>query len=207
MQNTNTNTNAGRLITTSKIFGVTLLGSLCLAFNTAADAQTKPAPAPKDTLEFYNVHTGESMTVTRKKGELISDRTNLFMRDYRRNEKANMSPQLFDLLGDLKKSIQKRYPNISVTFKVVSSYRTPQTNSALQRAGGTQADKSQHMLGKAMDIAVDGVPTKDLRDMATCLKRGGVGYYAEDQFVHVDVARVRYWPSHDYLKGLKCPKN
>jgi len=200
-------TNLNRLAVNSKIFGVTLLGSLCMTFNNGAEAQTKPAPQPKDTLEFYNVHTEESLTVVRRKGEPISDRTNIFMRDYRRREKANMSPQLFDLLGDLKTSIQRRYPNMHVVFNVVSSYRTPETNSALQRAGGTQADKSQHMVGKAMDISVNGVSTMELRDMATCLKRGGVGYYAEDQFVHVDVARVRYWPSHDYLKNLKCLKN
>jgi uncharacterized protein YcbK (DUF882 family) len=94
---------------------------------------------------------------------------------------------------------------MSVTFQVVSSYRTPATNEALRDAGGTQAEHSQHMLGKAMDIRVSGVSTAELRNLATCLKGGGVGFYAEDKFVHVDVGRVRYWPSHDYLAGLPCP--
>ena len=75
---------------------------------------------------------------------------------------------------------------------------------SLRNAGGTQAEHSQHMLGKAMDIKVPGLSTVELRNIATCLKGGGVGYYAEDEFVHVDIARVRYWPSHAYLAKLKC---
>jgi uncharacterized protein YcbK (DUF882 family) len=32
-----------------------------------------------------------------------------------------------------------------------------------------------------------------LRDEATALKLGGVGYYPKSDFVHVDIGRVRYW--------------
>jgi uncharacterized protein YcbK (DUF882 family) len=33
----------------------------------------------------------------------------------------------------------------------------------------------------------------DLRDAAIKLKRGGVGFYQKDRFVHLDVGRVRRW--------------
>lgn len=186
-------------------------GALGLAFNGAACTATIPTRlAPPQSagtiLKFYNVHTGESITVPHTTGDKIGDAVNIFMRDYRRNEKADMSPRLFDLLERLQSGVQQRFPNLQVTFQVVSSYRAPETNAALQAAGGTQADNSQHIHGNAMDIIVPGVPTAELRDIATCLKGGGVGYYEQDGFVHVDVGRVRYWPSHDYLKNLKCAK-
>ena len=38
-----------------------------------------------------------------------------------------------------------------------------------------------------------GMDTAKLRDTALGLKRGGVGYYAKSDFVHVDTGRVRRW--------------
>jgi len=208
------------------------LGAIGLAFNAAGCSATRSdgpdssnsagpelslqAKAPLETaarntplsgltLRFFNLHTEESISVTRQRGDKISDTVNMFMRDYRRNEKANMSPKLFDLLQDLQRAIEKRKPGFQVTFQVVSSYRARVTNAALRAAGGTQAEDSQHIHGNAMDIRVPGLSIKELRDIATCLKGGGVGYYETDGFVHVDVARVRYWPSHDYLKTVSCP--
>ena len=42
-------------------------------------------------------------------------------------------------------------------------------------------------------LVAAGLTAAQLRDVATGLKRGGVGYYPEDNFVHVDIGRVRYW--------------
>ena len=162
------------------------------------------APKPTMTLKFYNLHTGESLTLRRHKGEPLTPAAQEFMRDYRADKTVAMDPKLFDLLGRLQQSIVAQHPKLSVTFQVVSSYRTPQTNETLREAGGTQARYSQHMRGKAMDIRVPGVSTTELRDLATCLNGGGVGFYAEDQFVHVDTGRPRYWPSHDYLATVGC---
>ena len=55
------------------------------------------------------------------------------------------------------------------------------------------AQHSQHMLAKAIDIRIPGVPTAKLRDAALSLQAGGVGYYPLSQFVHVDVGPVRHW--------------
>ena len=49
------------------------------------------------------------------------------------------------------------------------------------------------MQAMAIDIRLPGVRTADLRDAALALHRGGVGYYAQSGFVHVDVGRVRRW--------------
>jgi uncharacterized protein YcbK (DUF882 family) len=55
------------------------------------------------------------------------------------------------------------------------------------------AEHSLHMDGKAIDIRLTGVPTKKVRDLALSLRRGGVGFYASSDFVHVDTGRVRSW--------------
>ena len=49
------------------------------------------------------------------------------------------------------------------------------------------------MEAMAIDIRIPGVKTSRLRDAALELHRGGVGYYAQSDFVHVDVGRVRRW--------------
>jgi len=49
------------------------------------------------------------------------------------------------------------------------------------------------MQAEAIDIRLPGVPTSVVRDAALRLHRGGVGYYAASDFVHVDVGRVRRW--------------
>ncbi|HYD18455.1 MAG TPA: DUF882 domain-containing protein [Patescibacteria group bacterium] len=166
-------------------------------------AASQAAAARTDTLRFRNLHTDEAITVTRQRGQSITREANWFMRDFRRGEIADMDPALFDLLGRLKTAIQRRHPGLDVVFEVISPYRAPETNDSLRAAGGGQADNSQHTQGKAIDIRVPGLTTRELRDIATLLQGGGVGYYAEDQFVHVDTGRVRYWPSHDYLATLR----
>ncbi len=55
------------------------------------------------------------------------------------------------------------------------------------------AKKSQHMLGNAIDVRLSDVKTSELRDAALAMKRGGVGYYKESDFVHIDIGRVRRW--------------
>ena len=66
----------------------------------------------------------------------------------------------------------------------------------LHERGGAQsgvATHSLHMDGKAIDIRVPAIKLTHLRDAARSLKRGGVGFYAASNFVHVDTGRVRYW--------------
>jgi uncharacterized protein YcbK (DUF882 family) len=45
----------------------------------------------------------------------------------------------------------------------------------------------------AIDVRVPGRPLRAVRDTALGLRAGGVGYYPDSDFVHVDVGRVRYW--------------
>lgn len=178
--------------------------ALCLTFNALAASGLPQAPQSATPLHFYNLHTEERISVPHRPGQNISRDANWFMRDFRRGETADMDPALFDLLLDLQAAIKQKHPQLRVEFQVISSYRAPATNNNLRNAGGSQAKDSQHTRGTALDIRVPGVSTIELRNIATCLRAGGVGYYAGDGFVHVDTGRVRYWPSHAYRANLNC---
>jgi uncharacterized protein YcbK (DUF882 family) len=52
---------------------------------------------------------------------------------------------------------------------------------------------SLHMQAEAIDIRLPGIATAAVRDAALRLQRGGVGYYRDSNFVHLDVGPVRRW--------------
>jgi uncharacterized protein YcbK (DUF882 family) len=55
------------------------------------------------------------------------------------------------------------------------------------------AKHSLHMEGKAIDVRLPGQALAKLHKVVMAQRAGGVGYYPDDQFVHMDVGRVRYW--------------
>jgi len=64
----------------------------------------------------------------------------------------------------------------------------------LRRRSSGVAKFSQHMLGKAMDFYIPGVPLDRLREAGLRAARGGVGFYPSSNFVHLDTGSVRHWP-------------
>jgi uncharacterized protein YcbK (DUF882 family) len=166
-----------------------LLAATCfLATSPLASAETR-------TLKLYYLHTREKAEITYKKnGKFLPSglkQLNNFLRDWRRNEPTKMDPRLFDLVWEVYRSTGARD-----YIHVVSAYRSPATNSMLRKRGRGVAEKSQHMLGKAMDFFIPGVKLKDLRYAGLRVQGGGVGYYPRSgsPFVHLDVGNVRHWP-------------
>ena len=169
---------------------LTLAVGLTAAVAGAAQAETR-------SLKLYFVHTGERATITFKRnGKFDADglaKLNRFLRDWRRNEPTKMDPRLFDLIWSVyQKSGSSDYIN------VLCGYRAPGTNEMLRnrsRHTGV-AKESQHILGKAMDFYIPGVPLERLREIGLKLQMGGVGYYptSGSPFVHMDVGGVRAWP-------------
>jgi len=144
-------------------------------------------------LRFYHTHTNERLDVVYRKGdvyvpEAISQLEH-FLRDHRTGEVHHFDPRLFDVLGDLMVSVGDPEGEIDV----VCGYRTPWSNAFLRSRSKAVAKHSLHMQAMAIDIRVPGVDTAKLRDAALELHRGGVGYYRRDDFIHVDVGRVRRW--------------
>ncbi|QKV20749.1 DUF882 domain-containing protein [Oricola thermophila] len=153
------------------------------------------ASAETRTLKLYYIHTKERAEITFKKdGKYIKsglDKLNRFLRDWRRNEPTKMDPQLFDIVWEAYQMVgAKDY------IHVVSAYRSPATNEMLRRTRGGQAQKSQHMYGKALDFYIPGVKLSKLREVGFKLQGGGVGYYPKSgsPFVHFDTGNVRAWP-------------
>ena len=111
------------------------------------------------------------------------------LRDHRTGDVRSYDPRVFDLLHDLLAALGK--PNAEID--VICGYRTPKSNQYLRSHSSGVAEHSLHMQALAIDIRVPGIDTAKLRDAALSLHRGGVGYYAKSNFVHVDVGRVRHW--------------
>jgi uncharacterized protein YcbK (DUF882 family) len=143
-------------------------------------------------LSFRNLHTGEALAIEYwQNGAYAPDACaaiDQILRDHRTGEIHAIDARLLDLLHELSGQLETRAP-----FQVISGYRSPHTNAALADASSGVARGSLHMQGLAIDIAIEGVPTATLRDAALSLARGGVGFYPNPGFVHVDVGRVRRW--------------
>jgi uncharacterized protein YcbK (DUF882 family) len=160
----------------------------------AATASTG-VKAPERVLSFFNTHTGERLKAAYCTGgdyqpDALSE-FNYILRDFRVNAVKPIDPRVFDMLHELGGTLETDQP-----FHIISGYRSPQTNAMLRERGGHAtgvASHSLHMVGQAVDIRVPGVKLEDLRNAAKSLKIGGVGFYPDLNFVHVDVGRVRYW--------------
>lgn len=156
--------------------------------STAAHAEVR-------TLKLHNLHTKEKAEIVFKRNGRYDQaglkKLNVFLRDWRRNEPTKMDPRLMDLVWEAYRASGSRE-----YIHVVSAYRSPATNNMLRGRSKGVAQKSQHMLGKAMDFFIPGVPLKKLRDIGLKMQGGGVGYYptSGSPFVHMDVGNVRHWP-------------
>ncbi len=166
-----------------------------LAAIVAIMAFAAPASAETRSLKLYFIHTKERAEIVYKRNGRYDQaglkQINRFLRDWRRNEPANMDPRLLDLVWEVYRSVGARDH-----IHVVSAYRSPATNAMLRNRSSGVAQKSQHMLGKAMDFYIPGVPLSKLRAAAFKVEGGGVGYYPKSgaPFVHLDVGNVRSWP-------------
>jgi uncharacterized protein YcbK (DUF882 family) len=152
------------------------------------------AATPRERhLRLYHTHTGERIDVVYRRGDAYvaeSVRTlDHYLRDFRTGEVRAFDPALFDILSELAEAAG--VPDGE--FQVISGYRSPKTNEMLRSRTTGVAKKSLHMQAQALDVRLSGVETSKLRDVALALGRGGVGYYAHSDFIHVDVGRVRRW--------------
>jgi len=158
-----------------------------------APSPTPTTPAPEYRLKLFHLHTGERLDIVYRQGahylpEAL-DSLDRYLRDHRTGDVHHYDPAVFDLLHDLTAGLGK--PNAEID--VVCGYRTPWSNEFLRTHGHGVARQSLHMQAQAIDIRVPGIKTANLRDAALALRRGGVGYYAASDFIHVDVGRVRRW--------------
>jgi uncharacterized protein YcbK (DUF882 family) len=143
-------------------------------------------------LTFHHTHTGERLTAEYfSGGAYVPDALaaiNRHLRDFRTGEEHVIDPGLLDLLHRLNGLTGSHKP-----FHVISGFRSRKTNQMLRGKSHGVAASSLHMVGKAIDIRIAGVPLPKLQAAALSLRAGGVGYYPLPDFVHVDTGRVRRW--------------
>ena len=184
------------------------VGALTLGLTALTPSGTQTAIANGDTRTIYlhHAHTNESIAATYlvngQYDSAVLKQLNWFLRDWRRDEPTNMDPRLFDVVWEAYRGAGAANQEINV----VSAYRSPETNAMLRSRSRAVAKYSQHMLGKAMDTTMPGMPMAHIREVGMRMQRGGVGYYptAGTPFVHLDVGNVRHWPrmSYDQLAAL-----
>lgn len=128
----------------------------------------------KRHLAFVHTRTGERLSLAyalqERRIPAALGALDRFLRDHHTGEVARMDPALFDLLY----RVQLEFGHTGA-FEVISGFRGAATNARLRRIGG------------------GGVALPELRDAALALRSGGVGFYAREQFVHLDTGRVRAW--------------
>ncbi|MFG1380106.1 DUF882 domain-containing protein [Xanthobacter versatilis] len=177
------------------------IGSSLLIAGTSS-LQNAVANGDTRTITLHHTHSGESGSFTFKKNgrydaEVLAQ-LNHFLRDWRNQKSTQMDPGLFDIVWEVYRETDATAP-----IQIVSSYRSPETNSMLRARSSGVAKFSQHMLGRAMDFYIPGVNLTDLRVAGLRLQRGGVGFYptSGSPFVHMDTGNVRHWPrmTHDQL--------
>lgn len=165
------------------MLGATLLPNIANAMVSTA----KPL-----SLRLRNINTGESVQASHAGGRFATNDLNKFnylMRDRYTNGVKNIDPNLFFKLTRIQAALGLRNSEILV----LSGYRSAQTNARMRRRSRGVASNSYHILGKAVDFYIDGVPLARIKSAAESLSSGGVGYYPRSHFVHVDTGPVRTW--------------
>ena len=157
-------------------------------------ARASIGPAGARSLSFHNIHTGEHLAADYWLNGAYQpdalDAINHVLRDFRTGDVHQIEPRLLDLLALLRGNLETAQP-----FEVISGYRSPATNAMLrsEHEHSGVASKSLHMQGMAIDIRMPGRALGMVRDAALAMRAGGVGYYPDSDFVHVDVGRIRRW--------------
>lgn len=164
---------------------------LCIAAS-AAMPRLAFADMSARKLSFYNMHTGEALNLTYyENGKYIPSAMQAlkhFLRDYRTGDVHAIDPTLFDQLYALQNLVET--PGM---YHVISGYRSPKTNQMLHAHSEGVAKHSMHMEGRAIDICLPGKELKLLHKAALSMNAGGVGFYPDSNFIHIDTGRIRHW--------------
>ena len=102
---------------------------------------------------------------------------------------ADMPQEVFNNIQKLANQLQIIRNKVSVPIKINSGYRSPDYNDNVVKG----AKNSQHKLGKAADIVIEGYTPDDVADLIEELiasgdiLQGGLGRY--NTFTHYDIRK------------------
>jgi uncharacterized protein YcbK (DUF882 family) len=144
------------------------------------------------SLALFNPRTKEGFEGSYyRNGHYVGSAVNVInhiMRDVRTDDVKIIDKNLLDLISAISVKLKPKEP-----FHIISGYRSLRTNNLLRKHGKGAAKNSYHLKGQAADIRLPGFSTKTLRKAAYEIKGGGVGYYPNSKFVHIDIGPVRFW--------------
>ncbi len=177
-----------RAFLTTSFAGMILLSSRFL-FPPSISAQSRP----EGKLRLYNVNTKERLLVKYRNRSEQYDRAalhdlNYFFRCPHSNQTCDMDIQLIEDLNQIENLVGR-----GNEIRIYSAYRSPSYNKLLIHQGRGAAPNSLHTTGQAVDFSITGVRLSQVRRAAFNLKRGGVGYYRRQGFIHLDTGLLRYW--------------
>jgi len=176
-----------------------LLGAgLTLIFGSSASARIlvegnmdalRETSAPR-RLSLRHAHTGETFSGPFRDsvGPLPDAMIDLsyFLRDHHEDIRGPLFVETLDFLADVMDA------SGVARATVLSAYRTPKTNAMLATKYFGVAEKSQHLAGRAVDVTLDSKLEKTA-GIARTMYRGGVGWYPQSHFMHIDSGPVRSW--------------
>ncbi|WP_448205562.1 DUF882 domain-containing protein [Azospirillum sp. sgz302134] len=174
------------------------LAASALLSSLARPAQALDAAVPQwmtvpRRLVMRNLNTGERLnTVYWRDGAYDLNglaAVDRFFRDWRTGEVVPTAASLLDILWRLQMGAR-----FTVPIEVLSGYRSRQTNEMLRRTlGESVAHRSFHIRAMAADIRLPKLSSLAVAHYANGLGLGGVGYYPDSDFVHVDSGPRRVW--------------
>jgi uncharacterized protein YcbK (DUF882 family) len=163
-----------------------LATGLCVLFGARAAAE----PSVPRRLSLKNANTGETFDGPYRDtaGPIPSAIEDLghFLRDHHVNKVGPVHVDTLDFLADVMAAID------APEATILSAYRTPETNAMLATYLVGVAEKSQHLLGRALDVTFD-ASLAQAHAAALKLGRGGVGWYPASNFIHIDTGPLRSW--------------
>ncbi len=171
-----------------------LLGALILfGSNPVFASEFTTEETSEGRLSLFNTHSRERIQVTYrdKAGNYdfeALNRINWILRCHFTGEVATMDIRTLEYLNEVDNKLGGNHE-----IHVISGYRSPRYNNLLLQEGHKVARHSLHMEGKAIDIQIPGLELDRVRDVALNMRYGGVGYYPDAGFVHIDSGNFRTW--------------
>jgi uncharacterized protein YcbK (DUF882 family) len=164
-------------------------GAIATGLPAVGPARAAPFRSP---LALYNTHTGDRVRVEYRRPDGLCDADalaalNRVLRCHATGEVTEMDVRVIDFVSRVNQALGNGLVH------VISGYRSPEYNARLARQGRGVAPNSLHLRGQALDIRIPHVPLGQVRQVALGLRAGGVGYYPDSGFVHLDSGRVRAW--------------
>jgi uncharacterized protein YcbK (DUF882 family) len=153
-------------------------------------ARAVPKALSPRHLKLINAHTGESFEGAYRDeiGPIppVMEELSALLRDHHSGQKIGIDIGVIDFLSDVMDSVG------ATQAVILSAYRTPETNAMLARTTFGVAEHSQHLYGRALDVHL---PTRLEEAMmaARHMRRGGVGWYPQSGFLHIDTGPLRNW--------------